>query len=82
MGKQTRVRFDTAEHKNQGMLDYIHFDVCKPLEVISLGGFKYFMTIVDDYSRRVWVYYLMEKSKVSEKFKEWKAMVENQTIRK
>lgn len=52
--------------------------MCGPLEVVSLGGFKYFMTFVNDYSRRVCVYYLREKFEVFRKFKE-SAMVENQT---
>lgn len=60
------------------MLYYIHSNVCGPLEVVSLGGFKYFMTFVNDYSRRVCVYYLREKFEVFRKFKE-SAMVENQT---
>lgn len=46
MGKQTRVRFNTAEQKSQCMLDYIHSDMCGPLEVVSLGSFKYFMTLL------------------------------------
>ena len=37
---------------------------------------------VDDFSRRVWIYYLRKKFEIFEKFKEWKAMVENQTGQK
>ena len=39
----------------------------------------YFMTMIDDYSRRVWVYVLKNKDQVFRKFKEWKALVVNQT---
>ncbi|GKC88028.1 retrovirus-related pol polyprotein from transposon TNT 1-94, partial [Tanacetum coccineum] len=47
----------------------------------SLGGKRYFLSIVDDYSRRVWVYILRFKHEAFGKFKEWKQLVENQTGR-
>ncbi|GJY59135.1 RNA-directed DNA polymerase, eukaryota [Tanacetum coccineum] len=50
-------------------------------QVESLGGKRYFLSIVDDYSRRVWVYILMFKHEAFGKFKEWKQLVENQTGR-
>ncbi|GKF60462.1 retrovirus-related pol polyprotein from transposon TNT 1-94, partial [Tanacetum coccineum] len=47
----------------------------------SLGGKWYFLSIVDDYSRRVWVYILRFKHEAFRKFKEWKQLEENQTGR-
>ncbi|GKD72910.1 retrovirus-related pol polyprotein from transposon TNT 1-94 [Tanacetum coccineum] len=47
--------------------------------VESLGGKRHFLSIVDDYSRRVWVYILRFKHEAFGKFKEWKQLVENQT---
>nr|GEV97692.1 copia LTR rider [Tanacetum cinerariifolium] len=46
----------------------------------SLGK-RYFLSIFDDYSRRVWVYMLGFKYEAFGKFKEWKQLVENQTGR-
>ena len=37
------------------------------------------MTLIYDYSRKVWLYILKTKDKVVEKFKAWKALVENQS---
>ena len=37
------------------------------------------MSLIDDYSRRVWVYVLKHKDQVFGKFREWKSLVENQT---
>ncbi len=54
-------------------------DVWGPTPVKSLGGARYFVTFVDDYSRMCWVYLMKEKSQVFEIFKEWKAKVELQT---
>nr|GEW90310.1 retrovirus-related Pol polyprotein from transposon TNT 1-94 [Tanacetum cinerariifolium] len=50
-------------------------------EVESLRGKRYFLSIVDAYSRRVWVYILRFKHEAFRKFKEWKQLVENQTGR-
>ncbi|KAE8684024.1 hypothetical protein F3Y22_tig00111160pilonHSYRG00030 [Hibiscus syriacus] len=82
LGKQTKVRFKTAKHTTQGILDYVHSDVWGPSTTSSLGGSRYYVTFIDDFSRKVWVYFLKQKSEVFEKFKLWKAEVENQTGRK
>ena len=82
MGKQKRVKFSTAIHNTEGILDYIHTDVWGPTKTASLGGKHYFVTFVDDFSRRVWVYTMKSKDEVFETFLVWKKMVENQTVRK
>jgi hypothetical protein len=50
-----------------------------PVIVSSIGGKSYFVTFIDDHSRKVWVYFLRQKSEVYKVFKKWKAMVENET---
>ena len=40
------------------------------------------MTFIDDYFKKVWVYFLKRKSDVFETFKKWKTLVENQTGKK
>lgn len=42
---------------------------------ISTIGASYFLTIVDDYSRAVWIYLIVEKSEVASMLKEYFAMV-------
>ncbi|GKA14156.1 retrotransposon protein, putative, ty1-copia subclass [Tanacetum coccineum] len=79
LGKSHRVSFDVGRHTTQGVIDYAHLDLWGPSQVESLGGKRYFLSIVDDYSRRVWVYILMFKHEAFRKFKEWKQLVENQT---
>nr|GEX13440.1 retrovirus-related Pol polyprotein from transposon TNT 1-94 [Tanacetum cinerariifolium] len=49
--------------------------------VESLRGKRYFLSIVDDYSGRVWAYILIFKHEAFRKFREWKQLVENQTGR-
>ncbi|KAL3821238.1 hypothetical protein ACJIZ3_007143 [Penstemon smallii] len=79
LGKQTRVRFGTATHKTKGILDYVHTDVWGPTKTASLSGRRWFVTFVDDFSRRLWVYPMKHKHEVLETFLIWKKMVENQT---
>lgn len=57
----------------------VHSDVCGPMSVASLGGARYFVTFVDDYTRYSTVYFLRQKSEVFGKFKEFAAEVENVT---
>ena len=47
--------------------------------VASLGGYHYFLTFIDDYSQKTWIYFLKtkESEEVLNKFKEFKAQVEN-----
>ena len=58
LGKEKRVKFGTSIHNIEGILDYIHTDIWEPTKTASLGGKHYFVTFVDDFSRRVWVYTL------------------------
>ncbi|CAJ2662759.1 unnamed protein product [Trifolium pratense] len=82
LGKQCRVRFKPGKHKTEGILDYVHSDVWRPTREASMGGSRYFVTFTDDFSRKLWVYFMKHKSEVFSKFKLWKAEVENQTGRK
>ncbi|KAH9670747.1 hypothetical protein KPL70_017094 [Citrus sinensis] len=82
LGKSSRTSFKTAVHNTKGTLDYIHSYLWGPSQTISLGGAKYFLSFIDDYSRMVWVYVLKGKDEVFERFKQWKALVETQSGRK
>ncbi|GKF62785.1 retrovirus-related pol polyprotein from transposon TNT 1-94 [Tanacetum coccineum] len=59
--KSHRVSFSVERHTTQGVIDYVHSDLWGPSQVESLGGKRYFLSIIDDYSKRVWVYILRFK---------------------
>ncbi len=59
-------------------LELVHNDVCGPMKTTSRGGARYFVTFIDDFSRKIHVYLLGAKGEVFDKFKEYKALVENQ----
>ena len=55
----------------------IHSDICGPMSTRALGGGQYFVTFIDDHSRKTWIYSLKTKDEVFDRFIEFKALVEN-----
>jgi transposase InsO family protein len=55
----------------------MHSDVCGPMSSNSLSGYVYYVSFIDDYQCKTWIYLLKEKNEVLGKFKEFKALVEN-----
>ncbi|KAH9704469.1 hypothetical protein KPL70_011474 [Citrus sinensis] len=80
--KATRLKFSSGRKETKQTLDYIHSDLWGPSQVPSLGGARYFVSFIDDYSRKVWIYVLKHKSEALGKFKEWVTLIENQTGKK
>lgn len=78
-GKQTRLPFPHAGNRSTGLLDTVHADICGPMETRSIGGSKYFLLFVDDYSKMTFVYFLKTKDETFNCFKTYKSLVENQT---
>ncbi|GJV18873.1 retrovirus-related pol polyprotein from transposon TNT 1-94 [Tanacetum coccineum] len=75
ISKQHRLKFKTSNSRSVSVLELVHSDVWQA-PVQSLGGAKYFVSFIDDYSRRCWVYPIKKKSNVFEVFKVYKARVE------
>jgi hypothetical protein len=42
----------------------------------------YYVSFIDEFSKNTWIYFLRNKSEVLDKFKEIKALVENQIEKK
>ena len=59
-------------------LELVHTDVLGQTKVPSFGGSSYFLTLIDDATRKLWVYRMKHKSHVFGVLKKWKAMVENE----
>ena len=78
-GKQNRVKFPYGASRENDILELIHNDVFGPVLVPSLGGSLYYVCFINDFSKNTWLYFLKKKSKVFKKFKEFKALVKNQT---
>ena len=80
LGKQKKVSFlKGGRTPKSKKLELVHTDLWGPSPIASLGGSRYYVTFIDDSSRKVWVYFLKNKSEVFETFKKWRAMVETET---
>ncbi|GKE52996.1 putative RNA-directed DNA polymerase, partial [Tanacetum coccineum] len=62
--KQTREPFSLSNHKTNKLGDLVHLDVWGPYKIRSREGFRYFLNIVDDFSKAVWVSMLKGKDEV------------------
>ena len=56
--------------------------MCGPMPTTSLSGYVYYVSFIDDYSRNTLIYFLKRRDEVFEKFKEFKALVENLSEKK
>ena len=81
-GKNIKNLFSKSETKTKGTLELIHSNVCGPMPSISLSGYDYYVTFIDDYSRKTWIYFLKNKSEVLGKLKEFKSLIENHSERR
>lgn len=60
-------------------LQLIHADICGPIKPESHSNKRYLLNFIDDYSRKTWSYFLIEKSEAFEVFKKFKAVVEKES---
>jgi hypothetical protein len=71
MGKMTNASFTGFPERAADLLELVHIDVCGPMSTIVRGGFQYFITFTDDFSRYAYIYLMKHKSETFEKFKEF-----------
>jgi len=82
LGKQSRSKFPESNTRSEGILDLIHSDIWGPAQLSSLGGNRYFVTFVDDCSRKMWIYFVKLKSQAFDVFLNFQKMVELESGRK
>ena len=80
-GKNHKVPFVKESWRAKFPLKLVHTDVCGPMNILSVGGNKYFLTFIDDFSSKTWIYILKSKDEVFHCFKIFKAFVERQSDR-
>jgi hypothetical protein len=76
-GKNIKNPFPKRDSKVEGVLELIHSYVCGPMPSSSISGYVYYVSFIDDYSRKTWIYFLKSKDEVFSKFKEFKALIDN-----
>src|SRR3954471_15881318 len=78
-GKQHKGSFSKdAGHRTNAHLEVVYSDVCGPMQVDTFGGNRYFVTFIDDFSRKLWTYVIKRKDEVFDVFKRFKSMAERQ----
>lgn len=60
--KQTRLPFPLSSITTKAPFELLHVDIWGPYSVTSISGARYFLTIVDDFSRGVWTFLMQNKS--------------------
>lgn len=80
LGKQHRESFPAGKSiRANKPLEIIHSDLCGPMQTPSIGGSYYFLTFIDDFTRKIWVYSLKHKHEVFHYFCQFKVLVEKQS---
>ncbi len=67
-----------SSNQSTKLLELVHSDVNGPIEVPSLGGSRYFITFIDDFSRWISLYTMKQKSDTFDCFKRYHTYVEKQ----
>jgi hypothetical protein len=76
-GKYVKQIKKTAKRSTE-ILEIIHMDIFDPFPIASVDGYNSFIIFTDNYSRYGYIYLIKERSKSLNKFKIFKAEVENQ----
>eukprot|EP00253_Pinus_taeda_P020984 PITA_20984 len=78
-GKQTKTNFPEKEGLASRPLEFVHTDICGPTRKRSPRGEEYFILFIDDFLRMCWIGLMKYKDEDFEKFKSFKALVENES---
>ncbi|KAL4291812.1 hypothetical protein GQ457_14G013700 [Hibiscus cannabinus] len=73
----TKAPFSGKDERASDLLGLIHSDICGPMNSQARGGFQYFITFSDDFSRYGYINLMHHKFEELEKFKEFKNEVQN-----
>jgi len=71
-----------AKYRAVDALELVHDDLCEPITPATNGGRWYFLLLVDDYSRYMWLQLLMSKDGAAEAIKKFKAHMEAESGKK
>ena len=67
--KQDMLSFHKGTHLAKTCLEYLHTNLCGLANIQTHGGNRYFLSIVDNFSRKVWIFMLETKYQTFNIFK-------------
>lgn len=83
MAKQNRAPFPTQlGHKSSKVMELIHGDIFGPITPFTPSGKRYFLLLVDDFSIKMWVYFLLTKDEEIEEIKKFKKLWRMSLVKK
>lgn len=82
LAKHIKTSFPCKKFTTTEKLEIVHTDLNSPMKTKGFYGEKYFMILVDDFSRMMWVLFLKEKYEAFDKFQIFKNSVENELGKK
>lgn len=75
--KMKKQPYPVSNSISHALFDLIHIDIWGPTN-ISLDGYKYFVTIVDDFSRYTWTVMIRQKGEASQVVKNFNKIIQVQ----
>jgi hypothetical protein len=80
--KNVKATFPSCESRSKGILDLIHSYVSGLMSITSVQGSSYYVTFIDDFSKKTWIFFTKTKDEIFSRFREFRAQVENQICKK
>ena len=78
LGKQLALPFNNSESISNIIFELIHSDVWGPSLVVSIGGSRYFVIFIDDYSCYSLIFPMKSRSEILPIYNNFAKMVETQ----
>ena len=78
LGKQPVLPFNNSESISNSIFELIHSDIWGLSHVASIGGSRYFVVFIDDYSRYSWIFPMKSRSEILPIYSNFAKMVETQ----
>lgn len=75
--RHKNLPFSLSNSRATHKFELLHFDIWGSVSINSIHNHKYFLTVVDDYSRFVWIVILKTKSEVSSHVQQFITLIEN-----
>ncbi|CAL5399137.1 unnamed protein product [Camellia sinensis] len=78
LAKQPALSFNKSDSVSLAPFDLIHSDIWGPSPTPTMGGARYFVVFVDDFSRFTWLFLMKNRSELKQLYYNFSAMVKTQ----
>ena len=68
LGKNVKATFPSSETRSKDILDLIHSDVGGLMSIASMKGASYYVTFIDDFLKKIWIYFTKTNDEVFNHF--------------